>query len=158
MGPALAAKIVEVARDMGVSPYDLANLIRAESGFDPTAQNMRVAPAHRPVGLIQFIPSTAARLGYTPAQILAMAPVQQMNVVRRYLLQFGPFPTKQALFLAVFYPAARYWPPTKLFPEKVWRANPIYHGKELTGYIKTPADYVAFVERAAKIRSTGIFV
>jgi hypothetical protein len=61
---------------------------------------------------------------------------QLKGPVRSYLSKYGPFPTDQSLFMAVFYPAARSWPITQSFPLAVQAVNP---------GIRTPADYIAKV-------------
>lgn len=142
MGPALAEDIVDVAHTVGVSPYDLANLIHAESEFDPK----KVGPGGRPVGLIQFAPDVAEELGTSTRALLRMGATEQMRYVQAYLKKYAPFSGKQALFMAVFRPASRNWHADQPFPPAVVRANPGIH---------TPRDYVVWVERRARLTSQG---
>lgn len=133
-----AATLNQVARELGVNPENLNALIAFESGWDPKAKNPRSSAR----GLLQFVDSTARNLGYRDSLDLVQkhptAESQLLGPVRAYLKKFGPFPTKQSLYMAVFYPKARFWDPTKPFPKSVQNANP---------GIKTPLDYVKYVER-----------
>lgn len=142
MCPALAEDIVAAAEHLQVSPYDLANLIHAESEFDPH----RLGPGGRPVGLIQFTPDAAEDLGTSTRALLRMSAIEQMRYVQRYLEKYAPFSGKQALFMAVFRPASRHWHADQPFPPAVVRANP---------GIRTPRDYVSWVERRARLTSQG---
>lgn len=69
----------------GVSDTELFNVIRGESAFNPRAQNKDTSAA----GLFQFIPSTAAELGYTVDEILDMEPAEQLGVYDQYLDRWG---------------------------------------------------------------------
>jgi AraC-like DNA-binding protein len=130
-GAELAQAIAEVAADLGASPYMLADLIYHESGhtFSPS---VRGPGSLRAVGLIQFIPRTAERLGTTQDALAAMAaPDQCRQYVREYLrrVRDGEWPddpkpgrldTLQGLTMSVFYPKAREpWPPDKAFPTSI---------------------------------------
>ena len=156
----LAQSIVGVAHRVGADPFDLANLIRFETGgtFHPAQQSgLKLgAPfnSSRATGLIQFVPSTAASLGTSTAALAKMSAVQQMAYVEQYLREVGqgrrggpagPMDTAQALFMAVFYPAARYWTTTSKFPAWVQEGNP---------GIFTPLDYLEKALRYAKLPST----
>ncbi len=63
---------------------------------------------------------------------------QLRGPVLKYLRAFAPFPTRQSLYMAVFYPRARSWQLKDKFPPPVQRANP---------GIVTVGDYVGKVER-----------
>ncbi|HSW65501.1 MAG TPA: hypothetical protein VLH56_19650 [Dissulfurispiraceae bacterium] len=143
----------DTARVLGTSPEWLYKLIMFESGGDPlirakmpynAAQVKAGAQPRYARGLIQFIDSTAASLGYRDSlDLVEKHPSrvsQLLGPVRQYLSQFKPLSSEQSLYMAVFYPAARSWPMDRPFPPNVQAANP---------GIKTPGDYVAFVRRRA---------
>jgi len=127
----------EVSASLGLSPNDLFKLINFESKFDPLAKN----PISSARGLIQFTDSTAKSLGYKDSLDLVTKnntiESQLYFPVLKYLSQFKPFPTKQSLYMSVFYPVARQWPLNKSFPDTVQKSNP---------GIKTVQDYVNKVE------------
>jgi hypothetical protein len=138
-----ASEIVAVAQRLGADPHALANLINFESGGRTTAIN----PTSGASGLIQFMPSTAKRLGTTVEAIRKMSAAQQMVYVERYLSPYkGKLSSPAALYMSVFYPVAMAWPTAKEFPKNVQAANP---------GIKTPADYARLVERRAKLKTFG---
>jgi soluble lytic murein transglycosylase-like protein len=147
-----------VATKLNVDPKYLTALIDFESGWNPKAHN----PNSSARGLLQFIDSTAQSLGFISSlDLVNKNPdrVSQLNgPVYKYLKQFAPFKTSQALFMAVFYPKAMNWPATQAFPDTVRSKNP---------GINTPADYVKhvfsrlnvdFVEKTATISLTGILI
>lgn len=139
-----ASEIVAVAQRLGADPHALANLINFESrGGDPEAEN----PTSGATGLIQFMPSTAKRLGTSTTALRSMTGKQQMAYVERYLRPYkGKISTPTALYMSVFYPVAMSWPASKEFPQIVQKANP---------GIRTPADYARLVERRAKLAALG---
>lgn len=130
--------LAAVSIDLNVPPEWLRALIKFESNEDPKARN-KISGAR---GLIQFLHSTAKSLGFKDADdLVSQYPdyiSQLLNPVRQYLRQFKPFPTKQSLYMSVFYPAARNWSADTVFPDTVRAANP---------NIDTVGDYVAFVEK-----------
>lgn len=134
----IEAALNEVSQELGIKPADLRALISFESSWNPAAKN----PKSSARGLLQFIDSTAKGLGYKDsADLVAKNPTaeaQLLGPVRKYLKQYTPFPSPQSLYMAVFYPAARYWEPSREFPEKIKKVNP---------GIKTPLDYVKYVQR-----------
>lgn len=130
------ALIQMMAGRLGVRPDDLMNLIKFESGFNPKAKN----PYSSARGLIQFTDSTAKRLGYKSSKDLVKknpSVKDQLPLVERYLSWYKPFTGKQSLYMAVFYPKARYWNKNKNFPANVRKVNP---------GISNPGDYVSKVE------------
>jgi hypothetical protein len=141
------ATIVKVCKALDIPPEWLYKLISFESHWDPLAKagipfNKAKVDAGTEAprfarGLIQFIDSTARDLGYTSADnLVERNPTiddQLMFPVLQYLKKYAPFPTEQSFYLSVFYPAARNWPASKVFPDSVRAANP---------GIKCPADYV----------------
>lgn len=151
--PRWASKTVEVARAVGANPFDLAALIEFESdGWNPAAVN----PSSGAVGLIQFMPATLRKISkatgqhYTPAGVRQMSAEEQLDLVQFYLALVadgrweggrGPLDTPQRLYLAVFYPKARYWHETREFPQSVQNANP---------GVRTVADYVRAINTRAR--------
>jgi len=133
--------VKSVAAEIGTTPEELAQLIAFESAFNPTAKN----PVSTARGLIQFIDSTAQDLGYSNSlDLVTQNPTvtaQLNNPVREYLKKYAPYPTRQALYMAVFYPAAQYWPSDKQFPDYVAQNNP---------GINTPADYMKLAASKAQ--------
>lgn len=93
-------------------------------------------------GFVTITGNTAANLGTTTAALGRMSALEQLPYVERYFAGFGgPFDTLQQVALTVFYPAYRNKPSTTVFPENVQAVNP---------GIRTPADYVAKVVKAAE--------
>lgn len=140
----VAEELVRIAERLGAEPFDLANLIHFESGWNPAARNTKSDAS----GLIQFIPSTAAKLGTTTSKIRAMPALQQLALVEAYLRAAAAgraLRPAYRLYMAVFYPAAMDWPEGTAFPASVQRANP---------GIKTPADYVRKATAKGKLPST----
>jgi Transglycosylase SLT domain len=136
--------LATLSLDLGVPPDWLRSLIEFESGWNPKATN-KITGAR---GLIQFMPDTARALGFKDADDLVNqypdAVSQLLNPVRKYFHTAPnkpPYPTKQSLFMSVFYPAARSWSIDTVFPDSVRRANP---------NITTVGDYVNFVEKRMK--------
>ena len=159
----LAAKIYEVAENLGAHPYDLANQIAFESAFtfSPSIENISCRQRHGPesgkcaVGLIQFLPSTAAELLGTSdkvaayRQMAAMSAIDQMDYVERYFAKGwlmrragGAYDTPHKLALATFYPAYMDKDIDTIFPDSVQAAN---------RNIDTPRDYMDAKLRLAKL-------
>ncbi len=163
--PDLAAAITSSAQRLGVHPFDLANTINHESRFDPKIQPVPGASPwkSRPpldlnaaIGLIQFLPNSARRLGTTVAALARMTGAQQMAYVEEYFrkvrdgeweVQGKPLPptpisTPQQLMMAVFFPPAAGWDPRKAFPAWVTGPNPT---------IRTVADYLSQAAHHARL-------
>ena len=112
---------------LGVPVAWLDTLIRGESNWNPTATN-KISGAR---GLIQFMPQTAKDLGYAnPTAIVNKypdIPSQLLGPVAAYFKlpgKKGPYPTKQSLYMAVFYPAYRNVSPNTVMPSSVRKSNP----------------------------------
>jgi hypothetical protein len=114
----------DVSKKLGVPPAWLWSLIQFESRGDPAAKN-KITGAR---GLIQFMPATARDMGYKDAdEIVKKYPTfdaQLEKPVFDYLKKYAPFPTKQSLYMSVFYPAARTWQPERKFSALVRKQNP----------------------------------
>jgi len=136
----IAAKITDIALRLGVPPQWLDALINFETGgtYDPTIKNPRSSAR----GLIQITNARARDIGYDSSfEAVSDNPTfdaQMENVVYPALKEYGPFPDKQSLFMAVFYPAYRNVPPHTEFPPNVQEVNP---------GIRTVQDYIDFVNR-----------
>lgn len=100
------ARLIQIADELALDPSYIAAVISLESAgtFSPSILNMAGSGA---VGLIQFMPSTAAQLGTSSSKLAAMTATQQLTYVRAYFKGIGPSRIKSPLdyYLAVFSPA-----------------------------------------------------
>ena len=152
--PGWAEKIVEVAGSLQIpDPGWLANVMYYETArtLDPSIVN-----AENCVGLIQFCTTTgAAQVGKTPAELIAMDAITQMNYVEMYLSPYaGRMNTSSDLYMAIFFPAGVGQGPyysiynynvehhSVAYAQRVTRAN---NGIQLAGQYQSAAD------RAAKL-------
>jgi hypothetical protein len=132
--------IANAAAQLGVEADALYNLIKFETAntFDPQIAN----PYSSAKGLIQFTDSTAQGLGFSDSQdLITKLPdfsSQLEKAVVPYLAKYRPFTSRQSLYMAVFYPAARNWSPDTLFSSAVQAVNP---------GIQTVQDYINKVEQ-----------
>jgi len=136
--------LAATAAAIGANPQDLKDLINFESNWKADAYNTSGA-----VGLIQFMPKTLKDFKLLPS-ILAMkindsSPVpeavkqevrqwflatyptveaQMKGPVTTYFNRYKPFPTRQSLFMSVFYPAYRNVPADTVFSEAIQAQNP----------------------------------
>lgn len=144
LSPSNIEKLNQISGILEINPDWLYKLIDFESSWNPQAINKKTIAA----GLIQFMPKTARELGFSDS-IDLIKKLPEINdqleyAVKPYLLKYRPFISPQSLYMAVFYPAARFWEPTKKFPENVTRYNP---------GIETPSDYVEYVEKKKIVKS-----
>jgi len=81
--PAFRSQVRAIAARLGVNPDWLMACMAFESGrtFSPTIRNAAGSGA---IGLIQFMPSTAAALGTSVEALAAMSAVQQLVFVEAY--------------------------------------------------------------------------
>jgi hypothetical protein len=97
------AKLKEISKDLSLKPAWLTTVMYAESRMNPKAVNAKSGAT----GLIQFLPSTAAKLGTSTEALKQMDAVKQLDYVKKY---FQPYASKISsiydTYLAVFYPAA----------------------------------------------------
>src|SRR5690606_1117225 len=126
------------------------------------------------VGLIQFMPQTLKDYGLLSNELTGRVPTRGVvpedvkQAVRKeflakyptvqaqlygpvitYFKRYKPFPTRQSLYLSVFYPAYRNADPATVMPDSVQAQNP---------GVRTVGDYVALIEKRHKyknIASTG---
>lgn len=102
---AFAQKAIIVARQIDVPPSDLMACMAWESGetFSPAIRNGAGSGA---VGLIQFMPQTAAAMGTSTEQLAAMTGVQQLDYVERYFRPWrGRLRDLGDLYMAILWPA-----------------------------------------------------
>jgi hypothetical protein len=140
-----AASIESLGNDLGVDPMYLANTMYAESTLNPSEKNKAGSGA---MGLIQFMPETAANLGTTTDELSRMTPVEQMEYVRRYfsadnlgagrLRDLRNDPSQHNVNMAVFLPSMIGKPVDTQIPQEYWRQN---------GSIRTPSDYTRSAEK-----------
>jgi len=145
-----AAALVKVAAELKTDPAWLANAIQGESRWNPAARN----PSTGATGLIQFMPSTARRLGTTTAAIGRMSRLQQLPLVFAFLKPYiGRMNSQRDVYLAIFYPRFIGKPEATAFPAKVPAQNPgIYRIRDLVAKMnrnaKLPVDSVASAKAA----------
>ncbi|MEZ0610442.1 phage tail tip lysozyme [Fibrella sp. WM1] len=93
----------EICTALAIDPDWLMATMWVESGLKPTAYNQNGGAS----GLIQFMPSTARRLGTTTAAIRAMTATAQLDYVLKYLASWkGKMRSAFDVYLAVHFPAA----------------------------------------------------
>jgi Transglycosylase SLT domain len=87
VSPDFLLQVKAIATDLDVDPSWLMACMAFESGetFSPAIRNAAGSGA---IGLIQFMPSTAAALGTTVEALGSLTAVQQLNFVWRY---FSPW-------------------------------------------------------------------
>lgn len=177
IGPDFANRLVEVADDLEIDPMILANQIDTETRgtFDPAQPNLAGSGA---VGLIQFMPKTAARLlneagfvGFEPTvrgkrQVWSrkqqdeaeeafknMDSDMQLHFVRSYLMPYkGRMKTAGDLGMAVFFPRAL-GKGRDYDIEDWYRRNApssLERFKRQNKGIRTAGDYMDLVEKRAR--------
>lgn len=143
-------KIAEIASLLNIDPSWLDGVIYLESSYNPQARNSLSGAR----GLIQIMDSTAQYMFNMPADtLIAKYPdfdSQMSNVVYPYFKRSMPFPTKQSLWMAVFFPAARNVPPDTTF-QALYAKYPSAGSyntfvKQNPGILKV-SDYVNMIER-----------
>jgi hypothetical protein len=133
-----AGEIARVSANLGIDAAWLANVINFESGGNPQAQNAYT----KATGVIQFMPSTASRLGTSTDALYGMSGAQQMAYVEKYFSSMkGKLHSQEDVYMAVFYPAY-IGQPDKQFPASVTAVNP---------GIFTPRDYAKMANARAKL-------
>lgn len=112
--PQFIAKLINIAEKLNVSPDWLSAIMFHESRLNSHIQNSIGA-----TGLIQFMPATARNLGTTPAALVAMSNVEQLDYVYKY---FAPYKSRiksaYDLFLITFLPVALGQPDNYIFAAK----------------------------------------
>lgn len=96
-------KVRDIADRLGIDPNWLMMCMWIESKLNHQAQN----PLSGAVGLIQFMPSTAASLGTSTAALLAMSNVEQLDYVYKYLKAYQwRMRSFVDVYFAIFFPRA----------------------------------------------------
>ena len=120
--PEFLAKVKEVADKLSVDPHHLLKIMQYESGLDPSRPNQQAKREHRrgAIGLIQFMPKTAAALGTTTEKLAAMSGVEQMDYVLAYykMVQLKPNSTVADMYLRTFMPASTNMPANTVLGRK----------------------------------------
>jgi hypothetical protein len=99
--PDFKQKLEKVATALSVKSSDLLAVMKQESGINPQARNK----TSNAVGLIQFMPDTARRLGTTTEDLYNMDAVQQLDYVYKYFKMTGVGNGDLGdLYMAVFMP------------------------------------------------------
>jgi hypothetical protein len=97
--------IWDMAKRLGLDPKPIVGVMYLESGLRPDAVNRY----SRATGLIQFMPSTAQRLGTTVEALVRMTRAQQLPYVEQYfrnVLNAGKrFNSVGDYYMAVFNPS-----------------------------------------------------
>ena len=97
------SKVLEISNKLKIDPDDLMAIMAFESGFDPSIRNKTSGAT----GLIQFMSSTAKKLGTTTDKLAQMSAVQQLDYVYEYLKGYtGKMNNVQDAYMAVFMPIA----------------------------------------------------
>lgn len=105
------AALSAVSHRLGIDPSWLAAAMSFETGgtFSPSIKNKAGSGA---MGLIQFMPSTAANLGTSTDALARMTFQQQLPYVEKYFAPHaGKMRSLDDVYLAIFYPAAIGKPP-----------------------------------------------
>lgn len=93
----------------------LMSVMYAESKLNSKAIN----PISNAVGLIQFMPATLNKMGYTTEQVKNMSALDQLDLVKQYFQPFkGRLKSYFDVYLAVFFPAAIGKPDNWIFQAK----------------------------------------
>ena len=99
-------KVIEISVELQIDPSWLMACMAFESGGTFRA-DIRNAAGSGATGLIQFMPSTAQALGTTTNALAAMAPVEQLEYVRKYFLPSkGRLNNLDDVYMAILWPAA----------------------------------------------------
>jgi hypothetical protein len=97
---------MDIAMDLELPADYLMACIAFESGksFRPDKKNLAGSGA---IGLIQFMPSTAKRLGTSTQALSKMTPEQQLTYVHKYFIPYrGRLKTLEDVYMAILWPRA----------------------------------------------------
>lgn len=122
--------LFQTAHAVSVDPDFIATVISLESGgtFSPSSFN----PDGGATGLIQFMPSTARRLGTTTDALRAMTAIEQLEYVRRFYEPWaGRLASVGNTYMATFLPNFVGAPRETIVGEKN-SSSPIASGSSLT--------------------------
>jgi hypothetical protein len=99
-------KVRQIASNLGCDPDFLMAAMAFETGesFSPSIKNGAGSGA---TGLIQFMPTTAQRLGTTVADLAKMSAEDQLDYVEKYFVPFkGRLASLEDVYMAILWPAA----------------------------------------------------
>lgn len=122
---AFHARVTEICADLGVEPSFLMAAMAFETGrkFSPSVTN----PVSGAIGLIQFMPSTAAALGTSTDQLRVMSAEQQLDYVAKYFRPYrGKLLTLADVYMAILWPRGVGKPAEYVLfasPEKAYAQN-----------------------------------
>lgn len=98
-----AERVIEIADNLGIDPDWLMLVMYFESGLNPQAKNRNSSAT----GLIQFMESTAKKLGTSTEALYNMNALDQLVFVEKYFQPYkGKMESLTDVYLAVFYPSA----------------------------------------------------
>lgn len=124
LGPGGRRATIDVARSLGIDPDWLVSIMSFESDktFSPKKKNSAGSGA---TGLIQIMPATAGKLGYTISQLENMSQEEQIRgPVFKYLYPYkGRMKTLGDAYIAVFFPSAIGQPDDYKMPAWVYPQN-----------------------------------
>jgi Transglycosylase SLT domain len=106
VSPEFKSKVISTAAQLGIDPDWLMSCIAFESGetFSPSVKNAAGSGA---VGLIQFMPQTAALLGTSTEDLAGMTAEKQLDYVARYFRHWaGKVKSLADLYMVILWPAA----------------------------------------------------
>ncbi len=109
VSPTFRERVRWIATTLKMDANFIMACIAWESGesFAPDKKNMAGSGA---TGLIQFMPTTAVKLGTTTAKLAAMTAEDQLNFVYKYFLdaikRHGPLVTLEDVYMSILWPAA----------------------------------------------------
>lgn len=103
---AFCKKVLDVSDRLGINPDWLMAVMYKESGLNAAAYNTQGGA----VGLIQFMPATAAALGVTSDVMRSLSNLAQLDYVYKYYYPYkGRLNSYPDLYLATFFPRALGW-------------------------------------------------
>ncbi len=111
--PAFIQEVLRAAAHLHTNPNFLMAIMCLETGctFSPSIPNQAGSGA---VGLIQFMPRTAANLGTSTAQLARLSAAQQVFWVEKYFIAVGGccgrIRSVEDAYCTTFYPRAITWP------------------------------------------------
>jgi hypothetical protein len=121
-------KIALISNKLNIEQKHLYRLMNFECGFNHTKPN----PFSNAIGLIQFLPSTAKKLGTSTEELSQMTKLEQLDYVYKYLNKYCKkhnIKTYSDLYLAVFSPYSLDKPNDFVIGKKeskLVRENPIF--------------------------------
>lgn len=161
----LAEKIVEVANSVGIrDPGWLANAINFESAqtFSPSQRNITCTQRYPnqisekcAVGLIQFIPTTARKMGTTTDELAQLSHIEQMDKVKEYFAPYkGRLNTAADVYMTIYHPAGVGHGPNYSIYDYYYQQKGAAAAREYyvsNGGIRTAADYTNSADKNAKL-------